>query len=97
MLPSTSRVTSLQKSLGKEEKRKELNAEAETGKSVGVEIERIAEVEIGMNAEVEIEEIVEVEIAEIITVMIGRREPPEEITVMTEVVKEEEVEIETND
>jgi hypothetical protein len=97
MLPSTSRVTSSLRSLGKEEKRKELNAEVETGKSVGVEIEMIAEVEIGMIAEVEIEEIVEVEIAEITIVMTGRREPPEEITVKTEVVKEEEVEIETND
>jgi hypothetical protein len=69
----------------------------EIGKSVGVEIEMIAEVEIGMSAEVEIEGIVEVEIAEITTVTTGRREPPEEITVMREVVKEEEVEIETND
>jgi hypothetical protein len=87
MLPSTSRVTSLPSNLGKEEKRKELNAEVEKGKTAGAEIER--------SAEAEIEEIVEN--AETTIVRTERTDLPEEITVRREVLKEEEVEIETND
>jgi hypothetical protein len=95
--PSPSRATSSTRSPGKEEKRKELNAEVEIVKKAEEAIGKNAEEEIVMNAEAETEGIVEAVNAENTTAMRERIDLPEEITEMREAAKEEEAEIETND